>query len=121
MGIPLQSARPSADVIGVAELPELRTIANTATTQPPRRSALRAGGAKAPGRVNTDSIGWYLGTIGRVPLLTPAEEIELAHHVQQGKALHELAPETLSAPSINSTPAWATNFPLTPIGGSGRA
>ena len=37
-----------------------------------------------------DSIGWYLSTIGRVPLLTPAEEIELAHHVQAMKRLREL-------------------------------
>jgi len=38
-----------------------------------------------------------LGTIGRVPLLTPAEEIELAHHVQQGKALLQLDSETLTS------------------------
>ncbi len=42
------------------------------------------------GRLSADSIGWYLGNIGRVPLLTAAEEIELAHHVQAMKRLHEL-------------------------------
>ena len=30
----------------------------------------------------SDPISWYLGTIGRVPLLTPAEEIELGNQVQ---------------------------------------
>jgi RNA polymerase primary sigma factor len=39
------------------------------------------------GRLSSDSIGWYLTMIGRVPLLTPAEEIELAHQVQQMKQL----------------------------------
>ena len=39
------------------------------------------------GRLSSDSIGWYLSMIGRVPLLTPAEEIELAHQVQQMKQL----------------------------------
>jgi RNA polymerase primary sigma factor len=37
--------------------------------------------------LSSDSIGWYLTMIGRVPLLTPAEEIELAHQVQQMKQL----------------------------------
>jgi len=50
-----------------------------------------AAGRRTPGRMSADSIGWYLSTIGRVPLLTPAEEIELAHHVQAGKRLQELA------------------------------
>ncbi len=41
-------------------------------------------------RLPTDSIGFYLSSIGRVPLLTPAEEIELAHHVQKMKELVEV-------------------------------
>lgn len=54
--------------------------------QPSSRSASRSGG-----RLSSDSIGWYLTMIGRVPLLTPAEEIELAHQVQQMKQLITIA------------------------------
>ena len=50
----------------------------------------RTGTSRSAGRLSTDSIGWYLSTIGRVPLLTPAEEIELAHHVRAGKLLLEI-------------------------------
>ena len=33
--------------------------------------------AEQPQRRSNDPISWYLQNIGRVPLLTPAEEIEL--------------------------------------------
>ena len=34
-------------------------------------------------RRGNDPISWYLSNIGRVPLLTPAEEIELGNQVQK--------------------------------------
>jgi RNA polymerase primary sigma factor len=43
-------------------------------------SSLSASGASR--RRGNDPISWYLSTIGRVPLLTPAEEIELGNQVQ---------------------------------------
>ena len=51
---------------------------------------------RSSARASADSIGWYLSTIGRVPLLTPAEEIELAHHVQAAKALQALPEDELT-------------------------
>ena len=96
MGIPLQSAQPSADVFGVSESSEPGIMPKAGAAQAADRSPARSTG-KLVGRLNTDSIGWYLGTIGRVPLLTPAEEIELAHHVQQGKAIQQLPAETLTS------------------------
>ena len=49
------------------------------------KQTTRSSSARQGGRLSADSIGWYLSNIGRVPLLTAAEEIELAHHVQQMK------------------------------------
>ena len=60
------------------------------------RSATRNTGPRQGGRLSADSIGWYLSNIGRVPLLTAAEEIELAHHVQTMKRLQELPADQLT-------------------------
>jgi len=40
-------------------------------------------------RRSSDPVSWYLATIGRIPLLTPAEEIELGNQVQAMMAFTE--------------------------------
>ena len=40
-------------------------------------------------RRSSDPVSWYLATIGRIPLLTPAEEIELCNQVQAMMAFTE--------------------------------
>ena len=40
-------------------------------------------------RSSSDPVSWYLSTIGRIPLLTPAEEIELGNQVQAMQAFTE--------------------------------
>ena len=40
-------------------------------------------------RRSSDPVSWYLATIGRIPLLTPAEEIELGNQVQAMMGLTE--------------------------------
>ena len=59
----------------------------------PRNRSVSRSSNRGSGRLSTDSIGWYLSNIGRVPLLTAAEEIELAHQVQQMKQLSEISAE----------------------------
>ena len=90
------------------EVPAL-TLLDTDLSVPRQTSASRArrntadgvrsrtGTSRSAGRLSTDSIGWYLSTIGRVPLLTAAEEIELAHHVRAGKPLLQI-PEPQRTP-----------------------
>jgi RNA polymerase primary sigma factor len=97
MGIPLQSARATSDVFDDDGASQPRITSVRGGVSPANRAAGRGVTPKATGRLATDSIGWYLGTIGRVPLLTPAEEIELAHHVRQGKQLQQLPPESLTS------------------------
>ncbi len=75
----------------------LRSTPATGLAPSGARPAARVVQAKTGGgRLSADSIGWYLSNIGRVPLLTAAEEIELAHHVQAMKRLHELPEEALT-------------------------
>ena len=89
MGIPLESAKSSSD----NNFDEPR-LPNTAGKSRKSKSSLTSKQSqKKSGRLASDSIGHYLSSIGRVPLLTPAEEIELAHHVQHMKKLLKI-PET---------------------------
>ena len=82
MGIPLESGKSSSNN---NEEPRLPT---TASKPRKTKSSLTAKqNQKKSGRISSDSIGYYLSSIGRVPLLTAAEEIELAHHVQNMKKL----------------------------------
>ena len=82
MGIPLESAKSSSTNTEEPRLP------NTAGKSRKTKSSLTTKQSqKKSGRIASDSIGYYLSSIGRVPLLTAAEEIELAHHVQNMKKL----------------------------------
>ena len=53
-------------------------------------------GSESSRRRSSDPITWYLATIGREPLLTPAEEIELGNQVQTMMRLTEEGDRELS-------------------------
>jgi len=89
MVIPLESAKSSSDQN--SDEPRLPNTAGKSRKSKSRHTAKKS--QKKSGRLAADSIGYYLSSIGRVPLLTPAEEIELAHHVQNMKKLLQI-PET---------------------------
>ncbi|WP_320666720.1 RpoD/SigA family RNA polymerase sigma factor [Prochlorococcus sp. MIT 1307] len=88
MGIPLESTQGTSS----AQSPE--AVLPSTKKQRGEKSNRRGNGSRnhqrTGGRLGTDAIGFYLSSIGRVPLLTPAEEIELAHHVQKMKKLLEV-------------------------------
>ena len=83
MGIPLESAK------GANQAPATKPVLPNAAKKN-RAVAGSKGQQKSSRRLGTDAIGFYLSSIGRVPLLTAAEEIELAHHVQSMKKLLEI-------------------------------
>ena len=82
MGIPLESAKSSSNNFDEPRLPK-----TTSKSRKTKSSLNSKQSQKKSWRIASDSIGYYLSSIGRVPLLTPAEEIELAHHVQTMKKL----------------------------------
>ena len=93
MGIPLESNNSSSK--NNIEEPRLP---NTAGKTRKTKSSLNSKPSqKKSARSASDSIGYYLSSIGRVPLLTAAEEIELAHHVQNMKRLLETPKNELSS------------------------
>jgi len=85
MGIPLESGNSSSK--NNIEEPRLPNTAGK--TRKTKSSLTGKQHQKKSTRLASDSIGHYLSSIGRVPLLTAAEEIELAHHVQNMKKLLE--------------------------------
>ena len=89
MGIPLESEGVTQTV--ASSEPVLPTTGRRDSSARSRSTSNRS--ARQSGRLATDSIGYYLSSIGRVPLLTAAEEIELAHHVQAMKELLEIGEE----------------------------
>ena len=90
MGIPLESKEAAPK--GTSKEP-LLPAASRSNTANQSRGTSSGRGNRSSGRLATDSIGHYLSSIGRVPLLTAAEEIELAHHVQAMKELLDIQEE----------------------------
>ncbi len=83
MGIPLESTKSSSD----NNFDEPRLPSTAGKSRKSKSSLTVKQSHKKSGRLASDSIGYYLSSIGRVTLLTPAEEILLAKQVQTLKTL----------------------------------
>ena len=58
--------------------------------------------AETQRRRSSDPVSWYLATIGRIPLLTPAEEIELGNQVQAMMQLTEDGSKTFDDSALTT-------------------
>ena len=90
MGIPLESVQSSSKK-NIGE-PRLPTFANKNRNKLSTTKSVVKNKNHKIRRSSTDAIGFYLSSIGRVPLLTASEEISLSKDVQNlKKLLEELA------------------------------
>jgi len=134
MGIPLESAKSSSTNNDEPRLPN--TVSNSHKTKPDLKRSFKSSSnnfeepklpntgkeskskksrssskqnAKRSSRFVTDSIGYYLSSIGRVPLLTGEDEIDLAKKVQTLKNLIKTVTENNE---LSETLAFKSDFLL---------
>src|SRR5579885_2186975 len=72
------------DVYRSLEARQVEIVDSRAAGAGPELEAERAGPAADPPEISTDALHLFLKEIGRVPLLTAAEEVELAKRIERG-------------------------------------